>query len=161
MASRRLYETTLLGEDGSRAGVISAPAPIFREPLYPPAELAMELANELGFEVRELELPARELLPALIGQAGGSPERMNLAAELVYAPLVIIELSPARGESLATLTAWSGGTASLAWAGASPVVILGWQAVLVVAWLLHPAGEEFREHLREVVASWRRRHPPD
>jgi hypothetical protein len=81
---------------------------------------------------------------------------MDLTAQLIYSPSVIIELSPPRGESLATLATWSGGTASLVSAGASPGLIFAWHAVVAVGWMLMPGAKEVREHVRDVVGSWRR-----
>jgi hypothetical protein len=105
----RFYETTLVGEEGAGAGVISVP--VYGCGWIPPAEVA----QELGLDVWETQVSATELFPSFEGYRASA----NLAAELVYAPIISIDESPPIGRALVTI-AWGGGGAALVATGRHP-----------------------------------------
>jgi hypothetical protein len=155
----RYYETTLMGERGASARVISVP--VYGGGSTPP----VEIADELELKIYEVELAAAEILPNLLRWSDRDPESADLAAQLVYAPVVIIEESPPIGRALGTL-AWSGGGAVLVETGAGIGVLVAYGTAWALAWLVRfvvehiqeGVGKAFEDEARERTAAWLRRH---
>jgi hypothetical protein len=152
MSMTRSYTTTILSNDGRvQAEVLSVPR--FFDGVAS-AELIGELARTLGVErgseVSEASLPEmlRQIAYETSAARTASPGAIDeIIAVLTQEPVVIVERSPAVGDTLLGIS--QSGPAYILIAEGKPFLALGVEAGLVIIWFIAGPIKGAREGLRE------------
>jgi hypothetical protein len=137
----RSYETILTTESGDLSAVVLS----VQDYLLPYFEITLEdAAADLGLTTTRGPFGPSALPEALedmvfrsenLGGVGVLPtgELEALRDEIIFAPIVVVEQSDAAGRALGTLLS-QGGAAYLADAHGSLVLVLAYEAILVLVW---------------------------
>jgi hypothetical protein len=134
----RTYRTRLTDQEtGSTVQFLSAPGlvePDVLDPLGQAEDIAAELGVEVLRPVTASELPTD--LHVFVPGGGSRSERGQLYSEVLFAPVVIVEESPAVGRALGTLLAQVPSYAYLVEGHDSWALLVLYEATLIMVWLV-------------------------